>query len=249
MIGADQEADEPVELAVGGMTCGSCAARIERRLNLLDGVEASVNYATERAYLARTGGRDIGEIVSAIEAAGYAAAVPAARRIRRARWQPKPPRPVGTGRPADPLRAAGDGRDRAVHDPSRSVQRLAVGGCGTDSPRGHLGCVAAAPGRMAQLEARDRDHGHAGQPWHSVLFPLVGAGAGVGRGRPDAYAHAVRAHLRAAQPGHDLPGRDSGRHGVSAARPIPGVPREAAVRIGTDGARRARCPNRVHAPR
>ncbi len=79
MIGADQEADEPVELAVGGMTCGSCAARIERRLNLLDGVEASVNYATERAYLARTGGRDIGEIVSAIEAAGYTAAVPAAQ--------------------------------------------------------------------------------------------------------------------------------------------------------------------------
>ena len=96
MIGADQEADEPVELAVGGMTCGSCAARIERRLNLLDGVEASVNYATERAYLARTGGRDIGEIVSAIEAAGYPPRFPRLRRLRRARWQPKPPRPVGS---------------------------------------------------------------------------------------------------------------------------------------------------------
>ncbi len=77
MIDAGQVADAPVELLVGGMTCASCATRIERRLNLLDGVEASVNYATERAYLASTGGRDISEIVSAIEAAGYTAAVPA----------------------------------------------------------------------------------------------------------------------------------------------------------------------------
>ena len=38
-----------VSIAIGGMTCGACAARIERRLNALDGVEASVNYASERA--------------------------------------------------------------------------------------------------------------------------------------------------------------------------------------------------------
>ena len=44
------------ELIAGGMSCGACAARIERRLNRLDGVTASVNYATGRAYLARTGG-------------------------------------------------------------------------------------------------------------------------------------------------------------------------------------------------
>jgi len=76
VLDAWRSAQEPVELVVGGMTCASCAARIERRLNLLDGVQASVNYATERAYLTRTGGRNIGEIVSAIEAAGYTAAVP-----------------------------------------------------------------------------------------------------------------------------------------------------------------------------
>ena len=68
------EAQYPVELIVGGMTCASCAARIERRLNLLDGVEASVNYATERAYVRESGGRDIAEIIGAIEAAGYRAA-------------------------------------------------------------------------------------------------------------------------------------------------------------------------------
>ncbi len=48
-------ADGQAELIVGGMTCGSCAARIERRLNRLDGVVATVNYATGRAYITQPG--------------------------------------------------------------------------------------------------------------------------------------------------------------------------------------------------
>jgi Cu+-exporting ATPase len=40
---------ERLELPIEGMTCASCAARIEKRLNRLEGVEASVNYATENA--------------------------------------------------------------------------------------------------------------------------------------------------------------------------------------------------------
>jgi len=71
---------DPVELVVTGMTCASCAARIERRLKLLDGVEASVNYATERAYVRASVGHDIGEIIGAIEAAGYGAATIAAEK-------------------------------------------------------------------------------------------------------------------------------------------------------------------------
>jgi P-type Cu+ transporter len=74
-ISASPEA--PAELAIGGMSCASCAARIERRLNQLDGVIATVNYATERAYVTATGGRDLSELVTAIEAAGYTATVPA----------------------------------------------------------------------------------------------------------------------------------------------------------------------------
>jgi P-type Cu+ transporter len=69
-------AQAPAELAIGGMSCAACAARIERRLNQLDGVIATVNYATERAYVTATGGRDLSELVTAIEAAGYSAAVP-----------------------------------------------------------------------------------------------------------------------------------------------------------------------------
>jgi len=73
-IGASEQA--PAELAIGGMSCAACATRIEKRLNQLDGVIATVNYATERAYVTATGGRDLSELVTAVEAAGYTAAVP-----------------------------------------------------------------------------------------------------------------------------------------------------------------------------
>ena len=76
MTGTSTAVGAPVELVVGGMSCAACAARIEKRLNLLDGVAASVNYATERAYITATGGRDVSELVTAVEAAGYTAAVP-----------------------------------------------------------------------------------------------------------------------------------------------------------------------------
>ncbi len=65
------------ELVVTGMTCGACAARIERRLNRLDGVSATVNYATGRAYFTSLGGRDTPELISVINSTGYRAAPPA----------------------------------------------------------------------------------------------------------------------------------------------------------------------------
>jgi len=68
------------EVVVGGMTCSSCAARIERRLNRLDGVSASVNYATGRAYFADLGGRDVRELIGVIESTGYTAELPATAR-------------------------------------------------------------------------------------------------------------------------------------------------------------------------
>ncbi len=74
---SDTETILEAELVVGGMTCGSCAARIERRLNRLDGVAATVNYATGRAYFASLGGRDPGELISVIESTGYTAELPA----------------------------------------------------------------------------------------------------------------------------------------------------------------------------
>ncbi len=75
--GAAVEGRFEAELVIGGMTCGSCAARIERRLNALDGVSATVNFATGRAYVSSLGGRDAGELISAVESTGYTAALPA----------------------------------------------------------------------------------------------------------------------------------------------------------------------------
>ena len=76
------------ELVVTGMTCGSCAARIERRLNRLDGVAATVNYATGRAYFTSAGGREAAELITVINSTGYQAQLPAP--------------PQDDGEPADP---------------------------------------------------------------------------------------------------------------------------------------------------
>ena len=66
-----------VELPITGMTCASCANRIERKLNQLEGVTASVNYATEKARIEYDPGAVAPEqLVAAVEAAGYQATLP-----------------------------------------------------------------------------------------------------------------------------------------------------------------------------
>ncbi|MGW5377279.1 heavy metal translocating P-type ATPase [Nocardia sp. NPDC003999] len=66
-----------VELVIGGMTCASCAARIEKKLNKLDGVTATVNYATEKARVDVTGDVSPDDLIATVEQAGYTAALPA----------------------------------------------------------------------------------------------------------------------------------------------------------------------------
>jgi len=66
-----------VELEIGGMTCASCAMRIEKKLNRLDGVVATVNYATEKAKVQIPEGYDPALLVAEIEKTGYTAALPA----------------------------------------------------------------------------------------------------------------------------------------------------------------------------
>ena len=69
---------EHAELPITGMTCASCANRIERKLNKLDGVDASVNYATEKATVDYDPEVvDPLELVAVVEAAGYQAVLPA----------------------------------------------------------------------------------------------------------------------------------------------------------------------------
>ena len=80
------------ELEIGGMTCASCAARIEKKLNRLDGVEASVNYATEKAHVAAPGDLDPQQLIAEVEKTGYTAALPA----------PSPPAAGPAGTTAEP---------------------------------------------------------------------------------------------------------------------------------------------------
>ncbi|MEU7064327.1 heavy metal translocating P-type ATPase [Streptomyces sp. NPDC053429] len=65
-----------VELAIGGMTCASCAARIEKKLNRMDGVEATVNYATEKAKVTFDADISVADLIATVEATGYTAREP-----------------------------------------------------------------------------------------------------------------------------------------------------------------------------
>lgn len=69
---------ERVELIIGGMTCAACANRVENKLNKLEGVTASVNYATEKAWISTGDGDaiDVGELISTVERTGYTAELP-----------------------------------------------------------------------------------------------------------------------------------------------------------------------------
>jgi len=78
--------EDRVELEITGMTCASCAARIEKKLNRIEGVTASVNYATEKAAVAYPPEVSPADLIAVVEATGYGAALPA---------PPAPARPAG----------------------------------------------------------------------------------------------------------------------------------------------------------
>lgn len=76
-----------VKLEIAGMSCASCAMRIEEKLNRLGGVNATVNFATETATVTVPSGYDPQSLVEEVERAGYAAVLPQQRRR-------SPPRPA-----------------------------------------------------------------------------------------------------------------------------------------------------------
>jgi len=104
-----------LDLPVGGMTCASCAARVEKKLNRLPAVEASVNYATETAHVRYPADLDPAELVATIERTGYTSALPA---------PPAVPGPRGEHAPADPDAAPRVPEDGDPAAPLR--RRLAV---------------------------------------------------------------------------------------------------------------------------
>ncbi|UUU20013.1 heavy metal translocating P-type ATPase [Streptomyces sp. DSM 40750] len=66
-----------VELSIGGMTCASCAARVEKKLNRMEGVTATVNYATEKAKVSYADDVSVRDLIATVEATGYTAREPA----------------------------------------------------------------------------------------------------------------------------------------------------------------------------
>ncbi|HEU4422359.1 MAG TPA: heavy metal translocating P-type ATPase [Pilimelia sp.] len=70
-------APQRIELSIGGMTCATCAARIEKKLNRLDGVAATVNFATETATVAYPDSVSVDDLVGTVAATGYTATAPA----------------------------------------------------------------------------------------------------------------------------------------------------------------------------
>ncbi|MEU3839081.1 heavy metal translocating P-type ATPase [Streptomyces sp. NPDC028635] len=66
-----------VELLIGGMTCASCAARVERKLNRMDGVSATVNFATQKAKVVHPAGVAVADLIATVERTGYTAEEPA----------------------------------------------------------------------------------------------------------------------------------------------------------------------------
>ncbi|MFF9910276.1 heavy metal translocating P-type ATPase [Streptomyces sp. NPDC013457] len=80
------------ELVIGGMTCASCAARVEKKLNRMEGVTATVNYATERARIAHPAETRVADLIATVVRTGYTAEEPV----------PPAPEPSETAREADP---------------------------------------------------------------------------------------------------------------------------------------------------
>ncbi|MFF4310843.1 heavy metal translocating P-type ATPase [Streptomyces sp. NPDC001507] len=91
------EGESEVELLIGGMTCASCAARVEKKLNRMDGVTATVNYATEKAKVAYPQGVQVADLIATVVKTGYTAEEPAPP-------QPEPAQEAGPER--DPELAA-----------------------------------------------------------------------------------------------------------------------------------------------
>ena len=207
-----------VDLLVGGMTCASCVARVEKKLNRLEGVEASVNLATASARVSFDPALvDETTLVETVERTGYTAALPSgdgadpvAEEAAYARWAV----PATAARRTPHHRRPG-----AVDGPRRAP--AAVGAAGAHRPGRAVRRLAVPPRRGDQRPPPRLDDGHPGLAGHARGAGLVG---GAARARGDAPL------LRG--------GRD--RHHLPAARALPRSAGEVPGRICAARAARAR---------
>ncbi|MET7935072.1 heavy metal translocating P-type ATPase [Streptomyces sp. NPDC005322] len=111
----EAERTPEVELAIGGMTCASCAARVEKKLNRIEGVTATVNFATEKAKVSYGGGVEVADLIATVVKTGYTAEEP----------RPAEPAPRATEDAGAPDAAPG-GSGRAEAEPDSLRHRMLV---------------------------------------------------------------------------------------------------------------------------
>ncbi|MEV6120014.1 heavy metal translocating P-type ATPase [Streptomyces sp. NPDC052077] len=118
---ADGPERAEVELRIGGMTCASCAARVEKKLNRMDGVTATVNYATEKARVSYPASTGVDDLIATVVRTGYSAEPPPA---------PAPsPAPSSGDADADASGSgAGSGAEEGDRESAGLRQRLTVSG-------------------------------------------------------------------------------------------------------------------------
>ena len=223
---------DKVELSLGGMTCASCAARIEKRLNKLDGVEASVNYALERASVTFSPTVSTSDLVSAVESIGYGRPSSVTLQPSTADRQRRGPG-AGTrvAQPATPpLASRGSSPCRCSSSPwSRRCSSTAGSGCRWRWPaRSCLGRMALPPRGVVEPAPRRSVDGHVDLAGHARRLRLVVVGPVPRRGRRSSDAHVVRHHsIGGWRHQRDLPRGSDHRGDLHPRRPLLREPRQA----------------------
>ncbi|MFD0021907.1 heavy metal translocating P-type ATPase [Streptomyces sp. NPDC058382] len=134
------------ELTIGGMTCASCAARVEKKLNRMDGVSATVNYATEKARVSFGPGTGLADLIATVEKTGYTAE-PVHRPAPAAPTPATPPEPA----PEAPSPAAASTTPEATAAPSApSASETTTTPGAPDTPEPSTGALTA----LASLRQR-----------------------------------------------------------------------------------------------
>ncbi len=216
-----------VRLDVDGMTCASCVAAVERSLNRLDGVEASVNLATEQATVDISGPLEVERLIGAVESIGYGARLakgPAGHRHEDAALSWRLILAV----------ALTSSRGRARDGARGAIRRLGVGGARALGARRFRRGEPAAPHRVRGRAARQRQHGHARLDRLALGLDVVD-----GRARRRApYGHLFRSRGRRHDPCPPRPGTRGG--GPSPFVPGDPASRRAECQGGSGAARRPR---------
>ena len=166
-----------VELSLDGMTCASCANRIEKKLNRIDGVAATVNFATEKARVEFGDDVTPEQLVATVEDAGY-----------QARLQSSEPAAMdedadgrASAAAADLAGADGAG-DRDGDGACAAAHQLAVVVVGAGGAGGGVGRVAVPPGGVVEPAARHRHDGHADLDGNPCGAGVVGLRVDLGHG-------------------------------------------------------------------